>query len=109
MFLFFYVHGTVHLRYTDRINTNEMQRASETCRVLTPNKEQKKLHFVGIYMISMIMYVCVYVCMYVCVCVCKYSRTPLVQKLVILNANFPDQLGPSVKHFRTVIVHLFIT
>jgi len=27
-----------------------MQTASETCRVLTPNKREKNLHLVGIYM-----------------------------------------------------------
>jgi len=37
-----------------------------------------------------------------------YSRTPLIRKLVIRIANYPDRHGPSAKHFLTVIVHLFM-
>ena len=34
----------------------------------------------------------------------EYSRTPNIRTLVIRNANYPDRLGPSGKHFLTVIV-----
>ena len=34
----------------------------------------------------------------------KYSRTPFIRTLVIRLANYPDRLGPSSKHFLTVIV-----
>jgi len=36
----------------------------------------------------------------------KYSRTPLIRKLVIRIANYPDRLGPSSK--RTLTLQLFI-
>ena len=39
----------------------------------------------------------------------KYSRTPLIRQLVARTANYPDRLGPSSKHFLTVIVlHIFM-
>ena len=38
----------------------------------------------------------------------KYSRTPLIRTLVIRISNYPDLLGPSVKHFLTVIVLHFL-
>jgi hypothetical protein len=39
----------------------------------------------------------------------KYSRIPLIRKLVIRIANYPDHLGPSSKHFLTVfLLHLFM-
>jgi len=37
-----------------------------------------------------------------------YIRTPLIRKLVFRMSNYPNQLGPSGKHFLTLIVlHLF--
>ena len=37
-----------------------------------------------------------------------YSRTPLIRTLVIRITKYPDLLGPSGKHFLTVIVlHIF--
>ena len=42
-------------------------------------------------------------------CFRTYSINPLIRTLVIRNANYPDRLGPSVKHFRTVtVLHLFM-
>ena len=38
----------------------------------------------------------------------KYSRTPLVWKLVNRLANYPDRLIPSGKHFLTLIVLRFL-
>ena len=39
----------------------------------------------------------------------KYSRTPVIRTLVIRTSNNPDLLGPSGKHFLTVIVlHLLM-
>ena len=39
----------------------------------------------------------------------KFIKTPLIWKLVIRIAKYPDRLGPSGKHFLTVIVlHLFM-
>ena len=34
----------------------------------------------------------------------NYSRTPIIRTLVIRISNNPDRLGPSGKHFLTVIV-----
>ena len=34
----------------------------------------------------------------------EYSKTPLIRTLVIRNADNPDRLGPSGKHFLTVIL-----
>ena len=34
----------------------------------------------------------------------NYSITPFIRTLVIRIANYPDRLGPSGKHFLTVIV-----
>ena len=39
----------------------------------------------------------------------KCSITPIIRTLVVRLANYPDRLGPSGKHFLTVIVlHLFM-
>ena len=40
--------------------------------------------------------------------VAVYSRTPLIWKLVIRISNYPDRIGPSSKHFLTVIVYLLL-
>ena len=43
------------------------------------------------------------------VCFHLYSRTPLIRKLVIRLANYPDRLGPSVKYFLILIaLHVFL-
>ena len=36
---------------------------------------------------------------------CKYSRTPLIRRLVIRIANYPDRPGPSYKHFLTTSLY----
>jgi len=39
----------------------------------------------------------------------KYSRTPLIRKLVIRTVNYPERLGPSGKQYLTVTVLHLIT
>jgi len=43
-----------------------------------------------------------------CVLNFRHSSSPLIRPLVIRIANYPDWLGPSGKHFRTVIVLHFL-
>ena len=39
----------------------------------------------------------------------QYSRIPLIRKLVIQIADYPERLGPSCKYFRTVtVVRIFV-